>query len=534
MRKIDLFQIVSILLILIIGGCTTQGRLTYLTFESSENLLELKSSMEELKIEGYEGSTQQQFSALKEVRYITKHMDARPGDAVRRELAVSALVFLAFASDDGDVRDRSLSRLETLLEDEEDWPLYLQMSTVDSLADLVIGHLGYKEKHDGQWMNFGIRSSHREDALEVLLDSFMSQNEELQYHTVGALERILSVEPLLETCPFNICDEDVRKNLEEWQEGREQKRVLPANADPDAVESGAYGPESKRVPIDEKQEWNEELDELKQMAWKALEDWLEDSEVSLLNKSRIVRWAAKVQNFSMLPEMEESFQETMARWAENEDIPSNIRQLLKASQERVTLYGVPATKDPVPSKSAYNRAWLREAGFLETHLEAFLLQQISRQKSGLLIGKPRPEELFTSGFGNTPEDRVKREIILEILPDALGRGLVMERVDVLDKLGASMEGAENLSELTALVRLAESIYPSIRERNWNPQPLIESLVRGAEASEQIERKRLFLKALTAGGEEFPEVVSLALSSINLDVLTRQKVELSMIGESETL
>ena len=97
-----------------------------------------------------------------------------------------------------------------------------------------------------------------------------------------------------------------------------------------------------------------------------------------------------------------------------------------------------------------------------------------------------------------------------------------------------MEGAENLSELTALVRLAESIYPSIRERNWNPQPLIESLVRGAEASEQIERKRLFLKALTAGGEEFPEVVSLALSSINLDVLTRQQVELSKIGESETL
>ena len=97
-----------------------------------------------------------------------------------------------------------------------------------------------------------------------------------------------------------------------------------------------------------------------------------------------------------------------------------------------------------------------------------------------------------------------------------------------------MEGAESLSELTALVRLAESIYPSIRERNWNPQPLIESLVRGAEASEQIERKRLFLKALTAGGEKFPEAVSLALSSINLDVLTRQKVELSMIGESETL
>ena len=48
--------------------------------------------------------------------------------------------------------------------------------------------------------------------------------------------------------------------------------------------------------------------------WKALEDWLEDSKVSQLHQSIIVRWAGEVQNFSMLPEMEESFQEIMARW----------------------------------------------------------------------------------------------------------------------------------------------------------------------------------------------------------------------------
>ena len=80
----------SFLLILIIAGCTTQGRLTYLVFEESENYIELKTSMEELKIEGYDGSIQQQFSALKEVRYISKYMDERPGDSVRRDLAVSA------------------------------------------------------------------------------------------------------------------------------------------------------------------------------------------------------------------------------------------------------------------------------------------------------------------------------------------------------------------------------------------------------------------------------------------------------------
>ena len=99
MRKNRLVHILINMIILILSGCTTQGRLTYLVFEESENYIELKTSMEELKIEGYEGSNQQQFSALKEVRYISKYMDARPGDAIRRELAVSALVFLAFSGE---------------------------------------------------------------------------------------------------------------------------------------------------------------------------------------------------------------------------------------------------------------------------------------------------------------------------------------------------------------------------------------------------------------------------------------------------
>ena len=534
MRNFFILPIFTLLLVLFITGCTTQGRLTYLVFEESENYIELKTSMEELKIEGYEGSNQQQFSALKEARYISKHMDERPGDSVRRDLAVSALVFLAFASDDGDVNDRSLSRLETLLEDEEDWPLYLQMTTVDSLADLVIGHNGFKEKHDGQWMNFGIRSSDREDALEFLMDSFEDQNPELRYHTISALGRILRAEPSLETCPYNICDEDVRKNLEEWEEGREIKNMVPENVSEELKNSGAYGPESKMVPIDERQEWQEEFDDLKQIAWKALEDLLEDSEVSLLNQSRIVRWAAEVQNFSMLPEMEESFQESMVRWAENEDIPSSIRQLLKASQERVTLYGVPAAKDPVPSKSAYDRAWLREPEFLQTHLDAFLFQQIGRQKSGLLVGKPRPEEFLTSEFEKTPEGQVKREIILDHLSNALAMGLVLEKADAMEKLGTIMESAKTIAELAALVRLMETIFPSIRQRNWSPQPLLDALVRGAEASEQIQRKRLYIRAIMAGMEQFPEEASLALSATNVDVLTRQMFELSMISNEETL
>ena len=56
MRNFFILPIFTLLLVLFITGCTTQGRLTYLVFEESENYIELKTSMEELKIEGYEGS----------------------------------------------------------------------------------------------------------------------------------------------------------------------------------------------------------------------------------------------------------------------------------------------------------------------------------------------------------------------------------------------------------------------------------------------------------------------------------------------
>ena len=85
-----------------------------------------------------------------------------------------------------------------------------------------------------------------------------------------------------------------------------------------------------------------------------------------------------------------------------------------------------------------------------------------------------------------------------------------------------------------MVRVIEVIYPSIRQRNWSPQPLLDALVRGAEASEQIQRKRLYIRAIMAGMEQFPEEASLALSATNVDVLTRQMFELSMISNEETL
>ena len=55
-------------------GCITQGRLTSLTFKKSFNYKTLDSSMEKLKSQ-YESSLQEQVSALREIRYISKHID---------------------------------------------------------------------------------------------------------------------------------------------------------------------------------------------------------------------------------------------------------------------------------------------------------------------------------------------------------------------------------------------------------------------------------------------------------------------------
>ena len=167
------------------SGCTTQGRLTYLTFEKSYNYQELNYSMEKLKNQ-YDSSIQQQYSALREIRYISKHMK-EPG---KREMALSALTFFTFMSDDGDIRDRSLSRLNTVL-DEPEWPKHLKFTIIDSIVDLVTGSMGFQEKHDGMMMVFGVEPDLREDALMFLLNKFEGLEPELQYHTVSALRRLL-------------------------------------------------------------------------------------------------------------------------------------------------------------------------------------------------------------------------------------------------------------------------------------------------------------------------------------------------------
>ena len=510
-------------------GCITQGRLTSQTFKKSFNYKTLDSSMEKLKSQ-YESSLQEQVSALREIRYISKHM----GEPGKREIALRAMTFFAFASDDGDIRDRSLSRLEAVLESPE-WPTYLKFAVIDSTVDLVTGELGFQEKHDGVLMRFGVKSGIREDALKFLLSNFDQLTPELQYHSVSALHRLLLTVPTLENCPENICDEDVRKNQEEWDIGREVKNLIPANADPTAVEAGAYGAATKRVPLDEREDWNEEMDELKEVVWDWMQDPLEDLDIHLLIQGRLIRFAGEIENFSLQEDMAEDFREQISTWAESEDISVDLRQLLAASREKVKLYGFPAKKSPLLSEEKYVNILNGPLNFVETHLDAVLHQQLEFQKSGFNSEQPETIEQVFSLYEGTSEDQLKREIVLENVTAALENGLIVDTLNLTTSVVKVTESVRSETELVPFLRFVGALFPSMKLQKRSPRSLFETLVEKAVAAENLSQRRLFLNAVLAGARIFPDEANLRLAFAgDQDVVTQNMIDSELQNLEETL
>ena len=510
-------------------GCITQGRLTSLTFKKSFNYKTLDSSMEKLKSQ-YESSLQEQVSALREIRYISKHM----GEPGKREIALRAMTFFAFASDDGDIRDRSLSRLEAVLESPE-WPTYLKFAVIDSTVDLVTGELGFQEKHDGVLMRFGVKSGIREDALKFLLSNFDQLTPELQYHSVSALHRLLLTVPTLDNCPENICDEDVRKNQEEWDIGREVKNLIPSNADPTAVEAGAYGAATKRVPLDEREDWNEEMDELKEVVWDWMQDPLEDLDIQLLIQGRLIRFAGEIENFSLQEDMAEDFREQISTWAESEDISVDLRQLLGASREKVKLYGFPAKKSPLLSEEKYANILNGPLNFVETHLDSLLHQQLEFQKSGFNSEQPETIEQVFSLYEGTSEDQLKREIVLENVTAALENGLIVDTLNLTTSVVKVTESVRSETELVPFLRFVGALFPSMKLQKRSPRSLFETLVEKAVAAENLSQRRLFLNAVLAGAGIFPDEANLRLAFAgDQDVVTQNMIDSELQKLEETL
>lgn len=512
------------------SGCATQGRLTSLIFNKSESYETLDSSMEKLKNQ-YEGSLQEQFSALRAMRFISKH-SLDPG---KQEMALRSLTFFAFASDDGDIRDRSISRLKVVLKNSE-WAKHLKMTVIDSIIDLLTGELGFQEKHDGMKMHFGVSLEIRQNALEFLLESFDSLSSGIQYHAVSGLYRFLRTIPTLENCPEDICDEDVRKNQEEWDLGREVKNLIPSNADPTAVEAGAYGPATKRVILDERKDWNDAIDELKGNIWNWIEDPLEDLETGLLVQGRLIRFSGEIENFSLQENMENDFREKTKKWSGNEDISMDLRQLLDASREKVKLYGFPATKSPKPLEEKYADIIKGPINFLETHLDSILHEQYERQKSGFAIGQPETILLAFARFEESDEGLLKREITLENITIILKKGMKVDTRNLNVKVEEAVERTRTETELIPLMEMIGELFPSLKSQKQDPRPLFETLLEMINSSENLFQRRLFLSTLLTGAKIFPMEANLNLNIVSaddFDVVTQHNIDSAMQKVEET-
>jgi len=518
-------------------GCATQGRLTLLTFNKSESFETLDSSIEKLKSQ-YDGSLQEQISAVRVMRFISKH-NLDPG---KREMAIRALTFFAFTSDDGDIRDRSISRLEVVLKSKE-WPTHLKHTVIVSIIDLLTGNLGFEEKHDGMNMYFGVSSVLREDALRFLLGQFDSLTPEVQYFAVTGLRQLLLTEPTLENCPKNLCDEDVRKNQEEWDNGREVKNIIPANADPSAVEAGAYGPATKMVPLEERKDWNEAMDELKEIIWDWIGDPLENQRTDLLIQGRLVRLSGEIENFFLQENIENDFREQTKKWTESEDISMDLRQLLSASREKVKLYGFPASKSPKPAEGKYEGIINGPLNFLETHLDAILREQHSRQKSGFAIGKPDTIGLAFTKFEESDTGLIKREIMLENVTNILKNGLLVDTNNLFDKdeynstiVEKAIDRIRFQTELIPLMKMIGALFPSLKAQKQNPRYLFEILVAKTSDAENLFQRRLFLNTLIAGAKIFPNEANLNLNIVaaeEYDVVTRHNIDSEIEKVQET-
>lgn len=478
-----LLLIMSFGLLFWFSGCTTQGRLTYQTFKSSNDYATLSQSLEALKKEGRDGSIQQQFSALKELRYISKYMK----DPLKRELAVQTLVFLAFASDDGDIRARSLSRLKAILQ-ESTWETYLKLSVISSIENLITGKSGDQVQIGTdaapQTITLGITSGERQDALDFLIAEFESLPLLLQYNAVESMHRILHTEPTLTSCPQDLCDETMRANPDAWN----------VVADQDSATT---------QPPEEKQAWNEELDGIKETLWDEIDGWLSNSDLDPLILGKIARFSGEAQNYHLLPEKEQRFIELTDEWLQNGATAQALKDIVSASKERMRLYGIPANQATTLSSSTYQSIDEGTAAYLETHVDSVFYQQILLQEAGKSAKLAAGTFLFTPLQKDEVFDPMKPEIIALTLTQNLKRGLLLENTEIFMRIVSAINSASikktetGRIELQRWLKLVEQIYPSMEASMIPRNPMLMALAQGLEQETDRAFQRLYLQAMLA-------------------------------------
>ncbi len=507
MRYLSIFLVV--LGLILQTGCTSQAKKTHLVFEKQYVTYgELKEALDDLKPVGHEGATHLQYKAVKALRHIAKHMN----NPAKQELGIQGLVFLSAFNDDSNVEDSSLSRLNAVLDDENE-SLALKVAIINEQKNIVTAESRYKVE-DKSFLTGKVATSFiypemdaREDALEFLIDHFEDFSEYLQYMTVQAFEQILNNPPTCYEIENGICDEDDTSDQEDW-----------------------------------KQELREQVG-----------DWLEDPVFSKMIKTSLVRIIERSANSGDAEETSPS-NTWLEKWVNNDDIPQLTRDIIQAALNKLENHHPDLTDQGSQTAGAtyrfdenyQNLDIADNSVFWYANSKEILSQQLflpeiseKKYKPAKVIMQVPSAWLFYNGFSNEESAKELREIAYFNAIEALGQGFLLSEVDdqmfVLEQSIVSA-ASESTWALDRTLVVTGKMFPSLLRRQEDAQYLVDLVVTRLNTTSDLHIQRLYFYFLVEGMPYFQPIIEPALCSTlkSTDLLTRQMVKVKVASLSAPL
>ena len=268
-------SIKKLLLILICSfflGCTPTGLRSYIVLTTSKNPQDQREAAEKVMRLAREGSIFDQIKAEGHLRQLSQ--SAIPE---HQELAIKPLVWFTFVSDDGYVKERSLSHLKGVLI-HQGWSEAYKLKTLFEVSEFIFGRMGITEEFKGQRYLANSESSERLSAIKFLVEVYPDLSAKLQQDSVLVFSRFLHSKPTIQNCPPEIC--------------KSEARIFAVS-------------QNENMP--EVQDWNLVLEQLKWDLWISLDSILDQKQISGKSREAILDLNEKVIKFSLSSQLRNKF-----------------------------------------------------------------------------------------------------------------------------------------------------------------------------------------------------------------------------------
>ena len=265
-------QLLLILFCSFFLGCTPTGLRSYIVLTTSKNPQDQREAAEKMMRLTREGSIFDQIKAEGHLRQLSQSAISE-----HQELAIKPLVWFTFVSDDGYVKERSLSHLKGVLNHQE-WSEVYKLKTLFEVSEFIFGRMGITEEFKGQRYLANSESSERLSAIKFLVDVYPDLSAKLQLDSVVVFSRFLRSEPTIQNCPPEICKSETK----------------------------AFAV-SQNENMPEVQDWNLVLEQLKWDLWMSLDSILDQKGISGKSREALLDLNEEVINFPLSSQLRNKF-----------------------------------------------------------------------------------------------------------------------------------------------------------------------------------------------------------------------------------